>query len=58
MEREKLIEKVKAASKDGKITCSQALAVAREAKVSPAEVGEILNELKIKIHACQLGCFP
>jgi len=58
MEREKLVEKVKAASKDGKITCAKALAVALEAKVSSREVGEILNELKIKIHACQLGCFP
>ncbi len=58
MEKEKLIEKVKAASKDGGISCAQALAVALEAKVSTHEVGDILDELKIKINSCQLGCFP
>jgi len=45
-------------SKDGKISCKQALRTAEEEDVSPKVLGELLNELKIKIATCQLGCFP
>ena len=34
-----------------------ALELAGELQVSPAELGEVANELKIKIIDCQLGCF-
>jgi len=42
---------------DGRIPCARALALAKELGVSAAEVGEAANEMKIKITACQLGCF-
>jgi hypothetical protein len=58
MEKEQLIERIRSAGIEGKISCSQALAIAREAKVSTREVGDLLNELKIKVKSCQLGCFP
>lgn len=45
-------------AENGKITCAQAFAVAEEAGVSRKEVGRLLNDMKIKVHACQLGCFP
>ncbi len=52
-----MVEKIKAESKNGKIACRQALKIASEADVSAKVLGELLNELKIKIMGCQLGCF-
>ncbi|WP_028309739.1 hypothetical protein [Desulfitibacter alkalitolerans] len=43
--------------KDGKITCAQARKLAEDLKVSYSDVGAAADELKIKIHKCQLGCF-
>lgn len=56
-EREEIKKKVLEKSKDGKIPCKTALEIADELKVHPREVGEVINELGIKIVACQLGCF-
>jgi hypothetical protein len=41
----------------GKMPCVMAFKIARECNCSVAEVGELCNELKIKIVSCQLGCF-
>jgi hypothetical protein len=41
----------------GRITCQAAMEVAKEAGVTTRKVGELLNEMEIKICACQLGCF-
>ncbi len=57
MEKEKLIEIIKEKSEDGGLQCAQALALAKELKVPPKQIGELLNELDIKIRKCQLGCF-
>ena len=45
------------AAKDGKINCAQALAIARELKVPPKDVGKAIDGLGIRISNCQLGCF-
>lgn len=58
MTREELVERIRAASKDGKISCRQALRLAEETGTSSRELGDVLNEMKIKIAGCQLGCFP
>ena len=58
MEKEILVEKIKAQTKNGKISCRQALKLASELDVPSKEIGELLNELKIKVMGCQLGCFP
>jgi hypothetical protein len=58
MNKESIIQKIKLQAKDGKISCRQALKIAEEEDISPKLVGETLNELKIKIMGCQLGCFP
>jgi hypothetical protein len=42
---------------DGKISCKAAFDIADEAGASRSEIGELLNEMRIKIRACQLGCF-
>lgn len=57
MDKDKLAKKIMDAQKEGKIPCSKALEIAQEENVPPIKVGELLNELKIKIISCQLGCF-
>jgi len=49
--------KIKAAAPEGKITCPAAFRLAEELRLSRRELGELLDELKIKITQCQLGCF-
>ena len=57
-EKEKLIDKVvREKTVDGKITCKTALGIAEEMDVPPKMVGKAANRLKVKIVACQLGCF-
>jgi hypothetical protein len=58
MDKEKLTEKAKALSKDGKISCKQALKLAEEEGISSRDLGNLLNEIKVKVASCQLGCFP
>ncbi len=58
MDIAKVSEKIKAVTKNGKISCKQAMKVAEEEGVSTREIGNLLNELKIKVMGCQLGCFP
>lgn len=54
---EKLLEALKKAAPEGKITCAQAHQIGRELEVSLIVVGTAANELGIKIKDCQLGCF-
>jgi hypothetical protein len=58
MEKEQVAEKITSVTKEGKISCRQALGIARDMDLSPKELGDLLNEMKIKIASCQLGCFP
>lgn len=41
----------------GKLPCAKAFQLAEELGVPRKEIGNMANELKIKISACQLGCF-
>ena len=45
------------ASKENRIHCSSALAIAKSLGVTPKEVGRTANKVNIKISKCQLGCF-
>jgi hypothetical protein len=54
---EKLKEMIMTMSINGTITCSKALEIASRLDLNPAVVGKTLNEMKIKIKGCQLGCF-
>jgi len=53
----KVLSEVKRRSRNGKISCRTALKLADELGVPPKSIGKAANELKIKIRACQLGCF-
>jgi hypothetical protein len=57
MTKEVLTAKIKAAAPQGKIPCAAAFKLAEELNITRAQMGELLNELKIKIIQCQLGCF-
>ena len=57
MKQEEIIAKLKEAAREGKIPCAMAFKIAKECSVSTKEIGNLLNQLKIKITGCQLGCF-
>lgn len=57
MSPEEIKARIKAAAPEGKITCSAAMSLAKELGISRKDMGELLNELRIKITQCQLGCF-
>jgi LAO/AO transport system kinase len=50
-------EELKASSVEGRLPCAVAFKISKKLKVSPREVGDMANKLKIKISKCQLGCF-
>jgi hypothetical protein len=57
MDRKRLEEIIKEKAKDGKLPCALCFKIADDFGISRGEMGEILNEIKIKISQCQLGCF-
>jgi hypothetical protein len=58
MSDERISQALKDAGITGRITSPQAFAVARKAEMIPTELGSYCTSRKIKIHGCQLGCFP
>jgi hypothetical protein len=57
MEKEEIKARIKAAAPDGRIPCAAAFHLAAELGLSRVEMGHFLDELRIKITQCQLGCF-
>ena len=57
MSQEDLKARIKAAAPEGKLACPAAFRLAEELSLSRKDLGELFNELKIKIIHCQLGCF-
>jgi len=51
--REAILQK----AKDGKLPCALCFKISEDFGISKREMGRILNEMKIKISQCQLGCF-
>ncbi|MFZ5634469.1 MAG: hypothetical protein ACOY40_16675 [Bacillota bacterium] len=54
---EKIRQAVLKAAENGRLSCTMARKLARELQVTPKEIGAACNELKVKICACELGCF-
>ena len=54
---EEIIEKVKLESKDGALSCRQALMLANILGVTPAKIGAACDRSGIRVKGCQLGCF-
>jgi hypothetical protein len=57
MDRKKLEETIQGKAKDGKLPCAMGFKIAEDFGISKREMGKILNEMKIRISQCQLGCF-
>ena len=57
MHEEEVKSRIRAAAPDGKMPCAAAFRLAEELGISRKELGNLLNDLKIKIIQCQLGCF-
>lgn len=57
MDRKKIEEAILEKSKDGKVPCAMCFKIAEDFGISKREIGDILNEMKVKISQCQLGCF-
>jgi len=57
MDRAKIEEIIKEKAKEGRLPCAMCFKIAEDFGISKKEVGKILNEMKVKISQCQLGCF-
>jgi hypothetical protein len=57
MDRKKLEETIKEEAKEGKLPCAVCFKIADDYGIPKKELTKVLNEMKIKISQCQLGCF-
>lgn len=57
IKKEQIEQEVKKLAPEGRLSCAQAFALADKLGVKPRAIGQAANDLKIKIMACQLGCF-
>jgi hypothetical protein len=57
MDRDKLEKVILEKTKDGRLPCAMCFKIAEDFGISNKEMGKILNEMKVKISQCQLGCF-
>jgi hypothetical protein len=48
---------IQAAAPNGRIPCAAAFKLAEDLGITRSRLGELFNELNIKIIQCQLGCF-
>jgi len=57
MDQERVIEAIQAAAIDNRLTCEKAHELADTLGIPLRELGVLCDQMKIKITACQLGCF-
>ena len=51
------IRHIEESLQDGRLSCAAAHAISEDTGVPLARIGEIADDMKIKISKCQLGCF-
>jgi len=54
---QKILEAVRQAAHDSRLSCGEAEKLAKELGVKRIVIGEACDRLGIKIKGCQLGCF-
>ncbi len=57
MTTEELRDVIKSQAVEGKVSCKAMLDLAEKAETTSQQIGEICNELSVKVSTCQLGCF-
>lgn len=57
MEDSHIMELIKEKQSDGRMSCKAAMDIAEKTGTPRRRIGQLLDEMKIKIHSCQLGCF-
>ncbi len=57
MTRDEMAKAVRSASVNDRLDCEKAHTLAKDLNIPLREIGMLCDELKIKIAACQLGCF-
>ncbi|MCX5863164.1 MAG: hypothetical protein WCG29_08540 [Desulfomonile sp.] len=57
MEEHEIKELIRKEQVNGRISCKTALKLADQTGAPRQKLGSLLNEMGIKIHSCQLGCF-
>jgi hypothetical protein len=57
MDRKNLENAINEKAKDGKLPCAVCFKIAEDFEIPKKELTKILNEMKVKISQCQLGCF-
>ncbi|MBC8249048.1 MAG: hypothetical protein H8E90_05165 [Anaerolineales bacterium] len=55
--KQEIAAQIKGLLTEGKLPCPSAFKVVRRLEVSPQQVGEVADELNVKISRCQLGLF-
>ena len=55
--KKRLTERILEEAAEKRLSCPQALAIARELNCDPVHIGGLCVELKVKLYGCQLGCF-
>ena len=55
--RERILQKIELIEEKKQLSCRKAHKIAEEFNMPLIEVGRICEEEKVKIYACQLGCF-
>ncbi|MGD9001356.1 MAG: hypothetical protein PVF04_01735 [Anaerolineae bacterium] len=54
---ERIVDAVRERARGGKLSCGAAFHIAEALNVNPLEVGEMANELGVRLYHCQLGLF-
>ena len=57
MERDKVVEAIKQRTTEDRISCAVCFQIAEEYAIPKRELGELLNELGVKVVQCQMGLF-
>ncbi|HAI20503.1 MAG TPA: hypothetical protein DCM14_01150 [Clostridiales bacterium UBA8153] len=52
-----MAREIQALAREGKIACAALLQLAARLGVPPLVLGQLADELGLKISGCQLGCF-
>ena len=56
-DEEQIRQSIERTARDGRVACRQLLELAERTATPPERIGQLCNEMGIRISNCQLGCF-